>query len=180
MDASLKSSTDDSTDLAIRARADLITAVVLIALGLLVTYLSWTMPRLEARRIHPATIPGLVPIMLGVLLTLCGGLLGLRSWRIEAPAGWQGLIALFGTQQTRRVLAVLALALVYTLVLVGWLPFWAASMIFIFGFIVLFEVYLTDTPVALWRSVLWALAIALAGGGGIYLAFARIFLVRLP
>ncbi|MFN4211974.1 MAG: hypothetical protein ACK4G5_15505, partial [Devosia sp.] len=72
----MKTSTDDSTDLAIRARADLITAVVLIALGLLVTYLSWTMPRLEARRIHPATIPGLVPIMLGVLLTLCGGLLG--------------------------------------------------------------------------------------------------------
>lgn len=170
----------DPGDRAIRARADLITAVVLVGLGLVVTYLSWTMPRLEVRRIHPATIPGLVPIILGVMLTLCGGLLWLRSWRLEAQGGWRGLAVLFTTQQVRRVLAVLALALVYTLVLVGWLPFWAASMIFIFGFIVLFEVYLTDTPIPLWRSVLWALAIAIAGGGGIYLAFARIFLVRLP
>lgn len=170
----------DPDDHAIRARADLLTAVVLVGLGLAVTYLSWTMPRLEARQIHPATIPGLVPIMLGVMLTLCGTLLGLRSWRLEAPGGWRSLAVLFTTQQVRRVLAVLALALVYTLVLVGWLPFWAASMIFIFGFIVLFEVYLTDTPIPLWRSALWALAIAIVGGGGIYLAFARIFLVRLP
>lgn len=177
---SLQPSADDSTDRAIRARADLLTAVVLVGLGLAVVYLSWTMPRLEARRIHPATIPGLVPLMLGAMLTLCGALLGLRSLRLEAQGGWNGLARLFRTQQARRVLAVLALALVYTLVLVGWLPFWAASMIFIFSFIMLFEVYLTDTPIPLWRSVLWAMAIAIVGGGGIYLAFARIFLVRLP
>lgn len=176
----MHTSADESTELAVRGRADLITALVLVGLGLAVIYLSWTMPRLEARRIHPATIPGLVPLMLGVMLSLCGALLGLRSLRLEAQGGWSGLARLFTTQQARRVLAVLALALVYTLVLVGWLPFWAASMIFIFGFILLFEVYLTDAPISLWRSLPWALAIAIAGGGGIYLAFARIFLVRLP
>ena len=74
-------------DQAIRARADLITAFVLVGLGLVIFYLSWTMPRLEARHVHPATIPGLVPLFLSVALTLCGALLGLRSWRIEAKGG---------------------------------------------------------------------------------------------
>ena len=55
---------------ATRARADLITAIVLLALGLAVFYFSWTMDRLEVRRISPATIPGLVPMILGAALAL--------------------------------------------------------------------------------------------------------------
>jgi putative tricarboxylic transport membrane protein len=172
--------TNTPGDEAIRSRADLLTALVLLALGLAVIYLSWTMPRLEARRINPATIPGLVPLVLGVLLTLCSALLAVRSWRIKAPGAWRGLAALLVTPEARRVLAVMALALFYTLILVGWLPFWAASMLFIFSFIVLFEVVLTDAPMPLLQSAVWALGIAVAGGTGIYLVFARVFLVRLP
>ena len=169
-----------SDEIAIRARADLIAALVLVALGLVVVYMSWTMPRLEARRIHPATIPGLVPLCLGVALTLCGSLLALRSWRISAPGGWHGLARLLVSWQAFRVGAVLTLALVFTLVLVGWLPFWAAAMIFIFSFIVLFETVLADEPIPLLRSALWALGIALVAGGGIFYVFERVFLVRLP
>jgi hypothetical protein len=165
---------------AIRARADLLTALVLVGLGLLVFYLSWTMPRLEARHIHPATIPGLVPMLLGAALTLCGALLAVHSLRIEGRGGWQGLARLFAGREAMRVGAVLALALLHTLVLVGRLPFWAASMLFIFAFIVLFEVYVTDKPTRLPSSVLWGLAIAIVAGGGIFYVFERIFLVRLP
>ncbi len=44
----------EQAERAARARADLITAIVLAVLGLIVVYASWTMPRLEARHIHPA------------------------------------------------------------------------------------------------------------------------------
>jgi putative tricarboxylic transport membrane protein len=165
---------------AVRARADLLTAFVLVALGLTIFYLSWTMPRLEARHIHPATIPGLVPLFLSAGLTLCGALLGLRSWRIEAEGGWRGLAGVFATKQALRVLVILGLALVHTLILVGWLPFWAAAMLFIFAFIMIFETWLADGPVTPLSSLAWAIAIAVLGGGGIYLIFERIFLVRLP
>ena len=165
---------------AIRARADLITAFVLVALGLVIFYLSWTMPRLEARHVHPATIPGLVPMILSAALTLCGVLLALRSWRIKAEGGWRGLAGVFMTRQALRVLVILGLALVHTLVLVGWLPFWAAAMLFIFAFIMIFETWLADAPGNPLSSFAWAVAIAVLGGGGIYLVFERIFLVRLP
>jgi hypothetical protein len=170
----------ETDEAAIRARADLLTAIVLVGLGLATFYFSWTMPRLENRHIHPATIPGLVPIILSAALTLCGALLALRSWRIDAPGGWRGLMALFTTRQAVRVLVILGLALIHTLVLVGWLPFWAAAMLFIFAFIVIFETWLSDTPASPLSSLAWAIAIAVIGGGGIYLVFERIFLVRLP
>ena len=170
----------DARDEGVRARADLLTALILVGLGCVVIYLSWTMPRLEARRIHPSTIPGLVPFFLGIGLAFCGGLLALRSWRIQAPGGWQGLFGLLKTREALRVGVLLALALVHTLVLVGLIPFWAAAMLFIFAFIMIFETWLSDGPAEPLKSALWALAIAVVGGGGIYLVFERIFLVRLP
>ena len=39
------------------AQADRIAAVVFLALGLAMLAGGWTMDRLEARRIHPASIP---------------------------------------------------------------------------------------------------------------------------
>lgn len=165
---------------AIRNRADLITAIVLVALGLAVFYLSWTMPRLENRHVHPATIPGLVPLFLSIALTICGVLLALRSARAPAAGGWPGLAALFFTRPALRVIVILGLALFHTLVLVGWLPFWAAAMIFIFVFIMIFETWLADAPTTPLNSLIWAACIAVAGGWGIFYVFERVFLVRLP
>src|SRR5687768_13290776 len=138
--------TDDTNDPAIRARADLLTSIVLVALGLAIFYFSWTMPRLENRHVHPATIPGLVPMFLSAALTICGLLLLWRSARIKAEGGWRELAVLFTTRQALRVLVILGLALIHTLVLVGWLPFWAAAMLFIFAFIMIFETWLADAP----------------------------------
>jgi hypothetical protein len=41
-------------------------------------------------------------------------------------------------------------------------------------------VFVTDEPNPLLRTMFWAAATALVCGGGIYLLFAQIFLVRLP
>lgn len=163
-----------------RIRADLITAIVLIALGLTVAYLSWTMDRLEVRRIHPSTIPGLVPLILGLALTACGSMLALRSWRLDHAGSGAALMRALVSWSALRVVAVLGLALVFTLVLLGRMPFWLAAGIFIFTFIVLFETVLADEPKPLLSTLLWAAGIAAVGGGGIWYVFERIFLVRLP
>lgn len=179
--------TDDQTptnipldDEAVRAHADLITAILLVGLGLLVTYLSWTMDRLEVRHIHPSTIPGLVPLVLGGALTLCGALLVFRSARLVRPGAGAALVRLLVSWQSLRVGAVLGLALVYTLVLVGRMPFWLASALFIAAFILLFETVLADRPGSLWKTLFWAIALGLGGGFGVYYVFGEIFLVRLP
>lgn len=170
----------DEEEQGARARADFLIALVLVALGLAVFYLSYAMPRLEARRIHPATIPGLVPMVLGVALVALSGMLAWRSSRILAPGGWRALWRVLGSMVALRVVAAMALVLVLTIFLIGRLPFWAASMLFIFVFVVTFEVFLSDKPQSLGRSALWASFTAVVFGGGIYLVFTKIFLVRLP
>lgn len=163
-----------------RARADLVTAIVLVAIGLFLFYVSYTMPRLEARKVHPSTIPGLVPMALSFALTCLGAMLGIRSWRVRAPNGWRDLLKVFGSMAAARVLAAMILVFIFTLGLVGWLPFWAASMLFIFAMIMTMETLLTNDPLPFVRSALWALATAVVCGGAIYYLFAEIFLVRLP
>jgi hypothetical protein len=165
---------------AVRARADLIVAIVLVVLGLVVTYFSWTMDRLEVRRVHPATIPGLVPLILGVALTLCGSLLAVRSARLSVPGAGAALVRVLVSWQAVRVAVVLVLALIYTLGLVGRMPFWLATSLFVFTFIILFETVLADKPGSLPRTLFWALAVALGAGFGIHYVFGQIFLVRLP
>lgn len=163
-----------------RARADLLIAIFFVLLGLAVIYGSWTMPRLEQRHIHPATVPGLVPFMLGIALTLCGAMLGLKAARTPASGGWRTLLGLFPTLAGARVLALIGLALFHTLVLMGRIPFWAAAALFMFSFIVIFELWLTHERKPWQRTLLWAVGIALVAGLGIHFAFERIFLVRLP
>jgi hypothetical protein len=171
---------DTLKEQAVRARADLVTAILLAVIGIWIFLISYEMPRLEARRIHPSTIPGLVPMALGAGLAICGALLAWRSYKVPSVGGWSGLFDLFKTLTVARIVAGMVLVGVFTLGLVGWLPFWAATMIFIFAFVVTFELVLTDKPEPLVRSLVWALITAVCAGAGIYYLFATIFLVRLP
>jgi hypothetical protein len=170
----------DDADKARMSRADLVMAVVFVLLGAAILYASWTMPRLENRGVHPLTVPGLVPGMLSAVLIVCGGLMGLRALRAATPGGWQLLGAALTGREARRAAVLSALALVYTLGLVGWLPFWAATGIFVFAFILVFEVWLAETPRKLTVSLPWALGLAVVTSAVVVLVFERAFLVRLP
>jgi hypothetical protein len=164
-------------------RADLLTALVLFALGTAILWWSWTMPRLEMRRIHPLTVPGLVPGLLGGALMLCSALLGLRAWqrmRQGGGEGWRALARLLASDGARRVAALSALILTYTLGLVGFVPFWLATALFVFSAIAVFELLLTDEPRPLRAGLLWAAGQAVVVAVAVTLVFERGFLVRLP
>lgn len=162
-------------------RADLLTGAALFALGLAVAYWSWTMPRLEARGIHPLTAPGLVPGILGTVLAGCGAILALRSRRLARDAeGWRSFAAMFTSAEAGRAAAVVALALGYALGLVGLMPFWLATAVFVLAFILLFESILTDAPRPWGRTALFASLQALILGAVVVAVFERGFLVRLP
>lgn len=161
-------------------RADLIAGIVFIVLGAAILYASWTMPRLEVRRIHPMTVPGLVPGLLSFALVVCGGILAWRSARASAPGGWQSLREAVLSREAARALVVATLALVYTLGLVGTVPFWAATALFVFAFVLVFEIWLAE-PRNSWRTSLpWALGLAVVTAAAVTLVFERAFLVRLP
>lgn len=161
-------------------RADLLASIFFIVLAAVTLYGSWTMDRLEARRIQPFTVPGLVPGLLSAALLVCGVVLAIRSLRLSAPGGWTDLGAAIMSGAAGRVAMVLLLCLVYTLGLIGLVPFWLATGLFVFAFILVFETWLAEPRRSLLQSLPWALGLAIATSAIVTLVFERAFLVRLP
>ena len=155
-------------------RADLVTAIVLLALGLGAVAESWRMPRFADVNAEPWSAPGVVPGMLGAALAVMALILLMRSLAARrAPAeggpdegGWG------------RVAAAVGICVVYAGGLVGRMPFWLATFVFVFGFVALFEM---TEPGARWRRVgVGALAVAAATSVVVPFVFQTVFLVRLP
>jgi putative tricarboxylic transport membrane protein len=155
------------------ARADRIAALVLFALGLAMLISGYTMDRLEIRQIHPASIPGLVPIILGAVLALCAVLL-----YASAGSGRAAEAASPGGASWRDLGLALALCLVYALVLVGRVPFFWATTAFIAAFAAWFA--WPDADGSKLRTVARAMAFAVLASGAISALFRYGFLVRLP
>jgi putative tricarboxylic transport membrane protein len=153
--------------------ADRLTAVVLLALGAAVTYGGWSMDRLEIRRIHPASIPGLLPFILGVALMICAAVLYSQAKLKNDQKKNSG-------HGIGRFVLILVPALVYAIGLVGTIPFWLATLIFVSFFICVFEWPAMPTR----KNLTFLLAIAVAEGTfvavGVTLLFEKAFLVRLP
>jgi hypothetical protein len=163
-------------------KLDFVTALALVALGLAVAIESLRMPRLENLNINPYTAPGVVPGLLGVIILLLGAILLVRSaraggWRLGGIAAAEGEAAPGGAG---RVAATLAFALGYTLGLLGNLPFWLATFVFVLLFIVLFEWAAARAAGRLPRMMIVALAQAAITAAAVTWVFESLFYVRLP
>ncbi|MEO3474947.1 tripartite tricarboxylate transporter TctB family protein [Roseomonas sp. CAU 1739] len=157
-------------------RADLVTALVLFALGTAIVVQAWQMPRFVEQSGTGLTAPGIVPGFYGVVIALLSVLLGVRS---IARGGWAKGGAATGSAADRRQLGTAAvLGLVYAGILVGRLPFWLASALFVFAFTAAFEWELGPQGRA--RRIIEAALIGLGTGVAVMLVFEKLFLLRLP
>jgi putative tricarboxylic transport membrane protein len=164
------------------ARADLATGAALFALSAAVVTGSWTMDRLEARQIHPLSAPGVTPGLLGLALAVASILLmtkaarSLRTSPVDAasPAEKREPAAAL------RVVTAAALCFAYALGLVGRMPFWLATSVFVASFIAALEWEPGVLAARRLAGLAWALVLGLATGIGVAYLFSDIFLVRLP
>lgn len=159
------------------AFADRVTAIVLFALGVAMLGGGFTMDRLEIRHIHPASIPGLVPMILGLGLMICAALLFLNARHKAVEAGQDSEIS---SQSWRSFLIAAALSVFYALALVGRAPFFLATAGYITVFLILFS--WPEQPDRNKRIRLLIFAVIFGGviAGGISVLFRYGFLVRLP
>jgi hypothetical protein len=164
------------------ARADFVTGIVLIALGIATVIASLEMPRFAELNVEPYTAPGLVPGALGAVILVLGGALFVRAaraggWRLRArtPAPtWAP------ARGTRNLAIAVALCLGYAGGLIGRVPFWLATFLFVAAFVALFEWRLAGTRAEQARRLAFALAFAAAVAAAVTLVFQEVFLVRLP
>ena len=159
------------------AKADFVTAVILIAVSVGALVESWRMPRLEHLSVNPYTVPGIVPGLLSGVLILLGMVLLTRAIR---QGGWRLDVASLSSAVGARLVLMLLLTLGYAAGLVGRLPFWAATFLFVFLFVLLFEWRADRPPAGHLKSGAVALLLAVAVAVGVSALFQYVFLVRLP
>jgi len=164
-------------------KADFVTGLAFVALGLAALVESLRMPRFEHLGVNPYSVPGVVPGALGVVIALLGGVLVVRAaraggWRLGAEG--PRLAGLWRHDAARRFTLALVLTLAYAVGLVGAVPFWLATGLFVFVFIAAFEwragagraVRLKALTIAALEAVLVAAVVTLV--------FRELFLVTLP
>ncbi len=156
----------------VAARSDLRGGVGWMVFGLVILAGAWRMDRFESMGATVYTAPGFVPAIFGFTLVLLGGLLAWRGMGVR-PEG--GTDATTEPLLSRRMVLMLAFTLTYAAVLVGRLPFWLATTLFVAGFT---GVFTEDQPP--WRRAATAVASGLLTSLLVVLVFERIFLVRLP
>src|SRR6266851_10673 len=151
-------------------RSDFLSGIGWMGLGIAILIGSVTMDRLEKQGINPYTIPGLLPGLLGIAMTILGALLAARSWRPHLLASTANS-APADRAERKRLLLVLGLCLTFGVVLVGHgLPFWLAAAIFVTTAILSLQYQArksTGEPLTLRRFATT-------------IVFQEIFLVRLP
>jgi hypothetical protein len=164
-------------------RSDFLSALCWMGLGIAILIGSVTMDRLENQDINPYTIPGLLPGLLGIAMTILGALLAARSWRPRLLAAAAASDASNHPAEPKRLALVLGLCLTFGVVLVGHgLPFWLAAAIFVTVAILSLQAKQrrsSGQKLSL-RMIITAAAVGVGAGLAITAVFQELFLVRLP
>lgn len=164
-------------------KADFITGLILILLSLYVMVEAWQMPRLEHLKVHPLSVPGLVPAFLASVLFIFGTVLVIRSilrGGHRMTFSGKSLLQIFSNPGNKRLLLTAMLSIIYAVLMIGRLPFGLATGLFIFVFILLFEWEPDRNVTKRGRNILSAFLIAILSSIVITLVFERLFLVSLP
>jgi hypothetical protein len=164
-------------------RADFITSMVLIVVGVAIVWNSLEMPRYEDQGGTFLDSPGIVPMLLGVLLVALSLVVFMRSIvRKGYNLGWNraSFTALVKDERTIRMLVTIAFGVIYGMLLMRWLHFIAATLIFVFVFIVVFEYDLKKPLAAQWKVPVFATVMSVLTTAGVFAAFQYLFLVNLP
>jgi hypothetical protein len=164
-------------------RGDFLSGLGWMGLGIAILIGSLMMDRLEKQGINPYTIPGLLPALLGIAMTILGALLAARSWRPHLLSKVARTDSAARGAERKRLLLVLGLCLTFGVILVGHgLPFWLAAALFVTTAILSLQ-YQQSKSTGLTlntRSLVKTAAIGLGAGIVITIVFQEIFLVRLP
>ncbi|MBI2564146.1 MAG: tripartite tricarboxylate transporter TctB family protein [candidate division NC10 bacterium] len=124
------------------AKADFLTGIVLVLLSIFILFESWRMPRFEHLKVHPLSVPGIVPAFLGIVIFLFAVILVVRSIRTgghHVGVSRESLRHILSRPGNQRLLLTAIISIGYAGFLVGRIPYWLATGLFVFAFVAVCE-----------------------------------------
>ena len=160
-------------------KADFYFGAVLMTFGICVMVFANQMPKIPK---DPYSSPGLLPVILGIIITALSFILLVRSLiRTRGKIGLSGLSlkSLVKEVSTIRIVVTVAICLGYV-ILLGKIIFPVLTFLFIFFFIFCFEYDFKMQFRPQIKKILMAALVALLTSAAITSVFRYLFLVRLP
>jgi Tripartite tricarboxylate transporter TctB family len=155
-------------------RSDIWGGVGWVSFGLVILVEALRMDRFTSMGATVYTMPGFVPGMIGVVVMVLGLVLMLRGWRrlkvASSPDGSTEPIL------NGRIAITILLTLVYAGGLIGRVPFWLATALFVGAFTWLFA----PTDQSVQRRLIGCILAGMLTSAVVSIMFQEIFLVRLP
>lgn len=163
-------------------KADFLTSIFLFVFGLIVFILSIRMPTFRELGANPYSAPGIVPGIMGVILSFMGAILFIRSairqgYKIKLSS--QAIKIFFKNDSIKRLLIALFLSVFYV-VLLGKINYFILTGMYIFIFVFAFEFKTKKSILSQGKTLLFALLEAVFIAALISFVFRYLFLVRLP
>ncbi|MDA3811315.1 MAG: tripartite tricarboxylate transporter TctB family protein [Spirochaetaceae bacterium] len=145
--------------------------------------MSFNMPRLEEKDINPYTAPGVVPAVLGIIITIMALALFIRTIAKKdflPHFSKASLRANFTDPANGRLIITTILCLLYALVLIGRLPYIISTFLFIMAFILLFELKFDRSDELVKKIIIKATIQSVIITAAVASSFKYLFLVDLP
>jgi cobalamin synthase len=163
-------------------KADFYTGIGLMAFGILVLILSLQMPTMAEQSKNPYAAPGIVPGLIGAIITFLSGIMFFRAIRRgghRKQITGEAIKGFFTHESTNRMVKTVLICVLYSLLL-GHVNFILLTMLFIFVFVLTFEYSFRESFRTQARKVLMAAVLAIITSSAVYGVFFYLFLVNLP
>ena len=163
-------------------KADFYTSIIIMTVSIAATVMAVQMPRDFGRGSDLHSAPGVVPALLGSIITILCFIMLVRS--IVRAKGKLGIApssfkAFVKDSATMRIASTIAFCLSYVFLL-GRLPFPLLTFLFIFAFIIFFELNMEVNVLRQIKIFVKAAIVAVCASVAVTLLFEQIFFVRLP
>ena len=164
-------------------RADFISAMFLIAFGVATVVVSLRMPTFAELGASPYSAPGIMPLFVGTVIAVLGGVLLVRSilhggYRLGLTREKIG--GIIRNPSIVRILVTVTLSVVYGLVLLGRISFILATGLYVFAFVMAFEFRFREPIGGQWKTLISGLVLAVLVTLSVSATFRYAFLVTLP
>jgi hypothetical protein len=161
-------------------KADFVASIVLMAFGGWIVVHSINMPRFEDFGANPFSVPGIVPGILGTIITVLSLMVFIRAIRRKGYRLDINQRTLKSTMQDasfKRMTITCSVCIFYGLGMVGAINYYLATFIYVFSFLIIFQYRFSEGYSSQKKLIGWSFVQAMLIAGAVGAVFRYLFLV---
>lgn len=164
-------------------KADFVASIILMAFGIWIVVHSINMPRFKEFGANPFSVPGIVPGILGTVITALSLLVFIRAIRrkgYKLKISRHNLKSATQDASFKRMIITCSVCVLYGLGMVGTISYYLATFVYVFIFLIIFQYRFSESYQSQIKLIGWSFVQAILIAATVGVVFRYLFLVDLP